>query len=57
MEEWTSTKDVHIIKGLVSGKKYILHEDLAPSSSFSLVASTFEISVAVFLLRTSSSFE
>ena len=30
MEEWTSTKDVHIIRGLVSGKKYILHEDLAP---------------------------
>ena len=30
VEEWTSTKDVHIIRGLVSGKKYILHEDLAP---------------------------
>lgn len=30
MEEWTSTKDVHIIRGLISGKKYILHEDLAP---------------------------
>ena len=30
VEEWTSTKDVHIIRGLVSGKKYILHEELAP---------------------------
>lgn len=30
VEEWTSTKDIHIIRGLVSGKKYILHEDLAP---------------------------
>ena len=30
VEEWTSTKDVYIIRGLVSGKKYILHEDLAP---------------------------
>lgn len=30
IEEWTSTKDVHIVKGLILGKEYILHEDLAP---------------------------
>ena len=30
VEEWTSTKEVHKVKGLTTGKTYILHEDLAP---------------------------
>ena len=30
IEEWTSTKEAHIIKGLILDKEYILHEDLAP---------------------------
>lgn len=31
LDEWSSTKEVHVIHGLVEGKKYTLHEDLAPT--------------------------
>ena len=34
VEEWTSTKDVHIIRGLVSGKKYIFHFNFSHTSIF-----------------------
>ena len=30
VREWTSSDEPHIIRGLEYGKKYILHEDLAP---------------------------
>lgn len=30
VEEWTSTEQPHMIKGLAYGKKYTLHEDTAP---------------------------
>lgn len=30
IEEWTSTEQPHVIKGLSFGKEYTLHEDLAP---------------------------
>lgn len=30
IDEWTSTKESHNIKGLTEGKTYILHEDYAP---------------------------
>lgn len=31
VDQWTSTDKVHSIEGLVEGKKYTLHEDLAPT--------------------------
>lgn len=31
VDQWTSTNKVHSIEGLVEGKKYTLHEDLAPT--------------------------
>lgn len=30
IEEWVSGQEPHIIRGLLAGKEYILHEDLAP---------------------------
>ena len=30
IEEWISTKEPHIIKGLIEGKKYIMRETIAP---------------------------
>ena len=30
IEEWISGKEAHIIRGLLAGEKYTLHEDLAP---------------------------
>ena len=30
IDEWTSGKEAHIIKGLEEGKSYILHEEVAP---------------------------
>lgn len=30
VDEWTSTKEAHIIKGLEESKTYILHEEVAP---------------------------
>lgn len=30
IDEWTSEKVAHVVYGLVEGKKYTLHEDLAP---------------------------
>lgn len=30
VEEWTSTTEPHVVKKLIPGKEYILHEDLAP---------------------------
>ncbi len=30
VDEWTSTKETHVVKGLIFGRTYILHEDLAP---------------------------
>ena len=30
VEEWVSGKESHIIRGLLAGEKYTLHEDLAP---------------------------
>ncbi|MCR5795773.1 MAG: hypothetical protein K6G61_10575 [Solobacterium sp.] len=29
-DEWTSTEEVHLVRGLISGRTYILHEDTAP---------------------------
>lgn len=43
IDSWTSAKDPHRIVGLVVGKTYILHEDLAPQGY--LIASDVEFTV------------
>ena len=43
IEEWISTREPHRIKGLLVGKTYILHEELAPNGY--LQASDIEFTV------------
>ena len=45
LDEWTSTKEVHVIHGLVEGKKYTLHEDLAPTGMNLAQDITFTVGV------------
>lgn len=46
IDEWTSEGKVHYATGLVEGKKYILHEDLAPTGLNLANDIEFEISYA-----------
>ena len=46
IDEWTSEGKVHYATGLVEGKKYILHEDLAPTRLNLANDIEFEISYA-----------
>ena len=43
VEEWISTKEVHIVRGLVAGKKYILREQVAPLGYTLTSDTTFSI--------------
>ena len=43
VEEWTSTKEVHIVRGLKAGKKYILREQVAPLGYTLTTDTTFSI--------------
>ena len=43
VEEWTSTKEVHVVRGLVAGKKYILREQVAPLGYTLTSDTTFSI--------------
>ena len=46
IDEWTSEGKVHYATGLVEGKKYILHEDLAPTGLNLANDIEFEVSYA-----------
>lgn len=46
IDEWTSEGKVHYATGLVEGKKYILHEDLAPAGLNLANDIEFEVSYA-----------
>lgn len=46
IDEWTSKGKVHYATGLVEGKKYILHEDLAPTGLNLANDIEFEVSYA-----------
>ena len=46
VDEWTSEGKVHYATGLVEGKKYILHEDLAPTGLNLANDIEFEVSYA-----------
>ena len=39
VEEWVSTKEAHVVKGLKTGEKYTLHETVAPDG-YSIAADT-----------------
>ena len=39
VEEWTSTKDVHVVTGLNVGEEYTLHEEVAPNG-YTIAADT-----------------
>ena len=39
VEEWVSTKEAHVVKGLKTGEKYTLHETVAPEG-YSIAADT-----------------
>jgi uncharacterized surface anchored protein len=43
VEEWTSTKEVHVVRGLVADKKYILRETVAPLGYTLTTDTTFSI--------------
>jgi uncharacterized surface anchored protein len=43
VEEWTSTKEVHVVRGLVANKKYILREQVAPLGYTLTSDTTFSI--------------
>lgn len=43
VDEWTSTKESHIIKGLEEGKTYTLHEEVAPDGYVKATDITFEV--------------
>ncbi|MBP3883294.1 MAG: Cna B-type domain-containing protein [Lachnospiraceae bacterium] len=43
VEEWTSTKEVHVVRGLVANKKYILREQVAPLGYTLTTDTTFSI--------------
>ena len=43
VDEWTSTKEEHKIKGLEEGKKYTLHEEVAPDGYVKATDVEFEV--------------
>ena len=43
VEEWTSTKEVHVVRGLVANKKYILREQVAPLGYTLTTDTTFSV--------------
>ena len=43
VDEWTSTKEEHKIKGLEEGKKYTLHEEVAPDEYVKATDVEFEV--------------
>ena len=43
VDEWTSTKEEHKIKGLEEGKKYTLHEEVAPEGYVKATDVEFEV--------------
>lgn len=43
VEEWISTKEPHIVKGLVENKEYIFHEEIAPNGL--VIANDIEFTV------------
>ena len=45
VDEWTSTKEEHKIKGLEEGKKYTLHEEVAPDGYVKATDVEFEVTI------------
>ncbi|MDO4803260.1 MAG: Cna B-type domain-containing protein [Lachnospiraceae bacterium] len=43
VDSWTSTKEVHVVEGLLTGVEYILREDVAPAGYKVATESTFTI--------------